>query len=370
MTTKNYPNLQIFKNSNVVITGHTGFKGSWLAAWLNKLGANVTGIALDPPSNPSHFDSINLSGMMNDIRVDIRNQAELEKTIINAKPDFVFHLAAQSLVRKSYDNPIETWQTNILGTLNLLETLRKMKHLVTAVIITSDKCYENLEWVWGYKETDALGGLDPYSASKGAAELAIRSHVKSFFDSQNSNVRIASARAGNVIGGGDWAVDRIIPDCARAWSLNQEAQIRNPESTRPWQHVLEPLSGYLNLAASLHSNNHLHGEAFNFGPISQQNHSVKELVQEMSKSWENVKWRDVSQLSSGPHESNLLKLNCDKALHYLAWHAVMEFSDTVRMTAQWYRDYYHNSSSPIDITNSQIKEYTSIAKSKGLSWAQ
>jgi CDP-glucose 4,6-dehydratase len=362
--------LKKFKNASVVVTGHTGFKGSWLTTWLLELGANVTGISLDPPSNPSHFDEANLSKLIKDIRADIRNSGELERAILDAQPDFVFHLAAQSLVRKSYDNPIETWQTNVMGTLHVLEALRKLNKPVNAIIITSDKCYDNVEWVWGYKETDALGGGDPYSASKGAAELAIRSHIKSFFQDGKTNIRIASARAGNVIGGGDWADNRIIPDCVKAWSQNVMVELRNPSSTRPWQHVLEPLSGYLNLATALSYDSSLHGEAFNFGPLAQQNHSVKELVEEMAMYWDQVHWKDISQSANGPYESTLLKLNCDKALHFLNWHAVMGFSDTVRMTAEWYRDYYKNSLETVDITRSQIKEYSEFAKGQGLLWAQ
>jgi CDP-glucose 4,6-dehydratase len=362
--------FKTFNNTNVVITGHTGFKGSWLTTWLLELGANVTGISLDPPSNPSHFDEAKLSKLIKDIRVDIRNSGELQKAILNAQPDFVFHLAAQSLVIKSYESPIETWQTNVMGTLHVLEALRKLNKPTNAIIITSDKCYDNVEWVWGYKETDALGGADPYSASKGAAELAIRSHIKSFFQNGKTNIRIASARAGNVIGGGDWASDRIIPDCVKAWSQNEMVELRNPSATRPWQHVLEPLSGYLNLAIALSNNGSLHGEAFNFGPQAQQNHSVKELVEKMATHWNQVHWKDVPQGATGPYESTLLKLNCDKALHFLNWQAVMGFSDTVRMTAEWYRDYYKNSLETVDITRSQIKEYSEFAKGQGLLWAQ
>jgi len=370
MPTNRLGPFQTFKNVSVVVTGHTGFKGSWLTTWLLELGANVTGISLDPPSNPSHFDEAKLSKLIKDNRVDIRNSGELERVILDAQPDFVFHLAAQSLVRKSYDNPIETWQTNVMGTLHVLETLRKLNKPVNAIIITSDKCYDNVEWVWGYRETDALGGADPYSASKGAAELAIRSHIKSFFQGGKTNIRIASARAGNVIGGGDWADDRIIPDCVKAWSQNAMVELRNPSSTRPWQHVLEPLSGYLNLATALSNNSSLHGEAFNFGPPAQQNHSVKELVEKMAAYWDQVHWKDVSQSTTGPYESTLLKLNCDKALHFLNWQAVMGFSDTVRMTAEWYRDYYNQSLEAVDITRSQIKEYSEIANAQGLLWAQ
>jgi len=359
-----------FKGATVLITGHTGFKGAWLTAWLKELGAKVVGIALNPPTAPSHFDVAHLADDMTDLRIDIRNHAALKDAIVSAQPDFVFHLAAQALVRRSYKDPLETWQTNVLGTLHVLEALRELDKPCAAVIITSDKCYDNVEWVWGYRETDAMGGPDPYSASKGAAELAIRSHIKSYFPKASSNIRIASARAGNVIGGGDWAADRIVPDCVKAWSSDNLVELRNPYSTRPWQHVLEPLSGYLSLAIALSQLPELHGEPFNFGPQAQQNHSVLELVQQMALHWEQVRWQDVSGSLVGPYESGLLKLNCDKSLHYLQWHAVMGFEDTVRMTAEWYRAYYQQPAQIALTTNLQIAAYTAIAKQRGLAWAQ
>ena len=358
-----------FNGSTVLITGHTGFKGAWLTAWLKQLGAKVVGMALDPPTNPSHFVAANLADGITDLRIDIRDRAALESSIVNAQPDFVFHLAAQALVRRSYNDPIETWQTNVLGTLHVLEALRKLDKACAAVIITSDKCYDNVEWVWGYRETDGMGGPDPYSASKGAAELAIRSHIKSYFPKATSKVRIASARAGNVIGGGDWAADRIVPDCVKAWSTNNSVELRNPYSTRPWQHVLEPLSGYLNLAIALSQRPELHGEPFNFGPQVQQNHTVLELLQQMAFYWDQVRYQDMSGSVTGPYESGLLKLNCDKALHFLQWYAVMGFEDTVRMTAEWYRAYYNKMEKIALVTNSQISAYTLIAQQRGLNWA-
>ncbi|MBT6007810.1 MAG: CDP-glucose 4,6-dehydratase [Rhodobacterales bacterium] len=358
-----------FKGKTVLVTGHTGFKGVWLTAWLKQLGARVVGIALAPPSEPSHFTVSRMADDMVDLRIDIRDRVELENAILSAEPDFVFHLAAQALVRPSYDDPIETWQTNVMGTLNVLEALRKLDKDCAVVIITSDKCYDNVEWVWGYRETDAMGGPDPYSASKGAAELAIRSHIKSYFP-KGSKVRIVSARAGNVIGGGDWAADRIIPDCVKAWSDGNSVDLRNPHSTRPWQHVLEPLSGYLSLAIELSMRPELHGEPFNFGPPAQQNHSVLELVQQMALHWDQVRWQDVSNSIEGPYESGLLKLNCDKSLHYLHWHAVMGFEDTVRMTAEWYEAYYRQTGNIATVTQSQIEAYTEIAKLQKLEWAE
>lgn len=359
-----------FKNKTVLVTGHTGFKGAWLTAWLKQLGASVVGIAFDPPTIPSHFASAKIAAGMTDLRIDIREKASLEEAIVAADPDFVFHLAAQALVRRSYEDPVETWQTNVLGTLHVLEALRKLEKQCAAVMITSDKCYDNVEWVWGYRETDAMGGPDPYSASKGAAELAIRSHIKSYFPQATSKVRIASARAGNVIGGGDWAQHRIVPDCVKSWSSNELVELRNPYSTRPWQHVLEPLSGYLLLATALLQCPELHGQPFNFGPKAQQNHSVLALVQQMGMHWEQVRWKDVSDVSAGPYESGLLKLNCDKALHYLKWHAVMGFEDTVRMTAEWYRAFYQDPERIAEMTNLQIAGYTAIARQHGLEWAK
>jgi CDP-glucose 4,6-dehydratase len=361
---------QEFDGKTVLVTGHTGFKGAWLTAWLKQLGAKVVGVALDPPTNPSHFDAAQMGRSMTDLRIDVRNRAAVEEAVVSAQPDFLFHLAAQALVRRSYDDPMETWLTNVQGTLHVLEALRKLDKPCSAVIITSDKCYDNLEWVWGYRETDALGGPDPYSASKGAAELAIRSHIKSYFPRATSKVRIGSARAGNVIGGGDWAADRIVPDCVKAWSLNNSVDLRNPHSTRPWQHVLEPLSGYLSLAMALARQPEMHGESFNFGPPAQQNHSVLELVQQMGLHWDRVSWKDVSQSSKGPYESGLLKLNCDKALHHLRWHAAMGFEATVRMTVDWYSAFYQQPGSIADITDLQIADYTAMAKQQGLVWAQ
>jgi CDP-glucose 4,6-dehydratase len=360
---------EVFNGKTVLITGHTGFKGSWLTAWLIKIGANVVGIALGPPTEPSHYNAANISDGILDLRVDIRNAEEISAAIGEIQPDFVFHLAAQALVRKSYQNPLETWHVNLLGTLNVLEALRKIEKACAAVIITSDKCYDNVEWVWGYRETDAIGGPDPYSASKGAAELAIRSHIKSFFSDQ-SCVRIASARAGNVIGGGDWASDRIVPDCVKAWSLGESVKLRNAYATRPWQHVLEPLSGYLTLAMELLDDANLHGQAFNFGPRMQNIHSVLDLVRYMAMHWPGVVWENRSELVNEPYESGLLGLNCDKSLHQLKWHAVMNFEDTVRMTAEWYRNYYSQPDEISRTTSIQIDSYLNLARENKLGWAQ
>jgi len=362
--------LKQFDGKKVLVTGHTGFKGSWLSLWLTQLGAQVSGVSLGVPTTPSHVESARLAGRMQDCRLDIRDANALKSLVAEIKPDFVFHLAAQALVRRSYADPVDTWQTNTMGTINVLEALRGLKNPCVAVLITSDKCYDNVEWVWGYRETDALGGPDPYSASKGAAELAIRSYVRSFFPADGM-VRIGVGRAGNVIGGGDWAEDRIVPDCMRAWSRGETVLLRNPLATRPWQHVLEPLSGYLSLAMVLKESAALHGQPFNFGPPAQQNHSVSELVTAMSHQWDQVRWEDVSAQYGGPYESGLLKLNCDKALHHLLWRAVWDFDATVRETALWYRRYCEQPSQSIaDFSLGQIQAYVDAAQGQGLAWAQ
>jgi len=362
--------VKIFANKNVLITGHTGFKGSWLSIWLAHLGANVIGISENEISNPSNFSASKISRVIDDNRLDIRN-ADSVKTLVNdIKPDFIFHLAAQALVRPSYENPLQTMTTNAIGTANMLDAIRTLDKKVVAVMITSDKAYDNVEWVWGYRETDRLGGKDPYSASKGMAELAIRSYVESFFNNPNSNIRVGVARAGNVIGGGDWAVDRIVPDCMKAWAKGKTVNIRSPQATRPWQHVLEPLSGYLCLAKDLYLSDNHHGEAYNFGPSADQNFSVCKLIDEMSEYWDQIKWNDISNNEGHVHEAGLLKLNCDKALHDLKWHASLKFKETIKMTVEWYKQYYKNKNSPMyEFSISQIESYTKIAKLNNIAWA-
>lgn len=362
--------LEAFKDKKILITGNTGFKGAWLTQWLLNLGASVTGFSIDIPSTPSLFSVLALEGKIDHIWGDVRNKDHLQEVITEKKPDFIFHLAAQPLVRDSYNDPHKTYTTNIIGTLNVLESLRALNSPCVCILITSDKCYENVEQIWGYRESDRLGGKDPYSSSKACAELVIKSYVNSFFPNDGL-VRLGVGRAGNVIGGGDWAGDRVIPDSVRAWSEGRVVFLRNPLATRPWQHVLEPLSGYLNLALALKSTSDLHGQAFNFGPAPNQNYSVVSLVSAMEKYWPNVEWEDISEKHEGPFESGLLKLDCDKAFNYLHWHSVWSFELTVRETTLWYKEYYSKSQRSIkDFTWHQIESYMRLAKEQGLEWAQ
>jgi CDP-glucose 4,6-dehydratase len=360
----------IFDNKKILITGHTGFKGSWLSIWLKHLGAHVVGASIGIPSNPSNFKASFVSDVIDHRYIDIRDSAAVKVLIEEVQPDFVFHMAAQALVRPSYINPLETLTTNAIGSANILDALRSLDKKVVAIMITSDKAYDNMEWTWGYRETDRLGGNDPYSASKGMAELAIKSYVKSFFNSPESNIRVGITRAGNVIGGGDWAIDRIVPDCMEAWANSKTVDIRSPHATRPWQHVLEPLSGYLCLAENLYLSDLHHGEAYNFGPAADQNHPVSKLIDEMSKYWDKIKWSDVSNSEEHVHEAGLLKLNCDKALSDLDWHSNLQFEETVKMTVEWYKMYYQKEDkSMYDFTISQIEAYIKAAKLNNLTWA-
>ena len=358
----------IFKNTNVLVTGHTGFKGGWLCSWLNILGANVHGLSLNLPSEPNIFEAIELKSSINHNIIDIRNNFQVVKLIQEIQPDFIFHMAAQPLVGISYEDPKLTYETNFFGTLNILEALRKLSKKCISIIITSDKSYENVEWVWGYRETDILGGKDPYSASKASTEIMINSYVKSFF-SENNLSKIGIARAGNVIGGGDWAKGRVIPDCVRAWSKNDRVFLKNPKSTRPWQHVLEPLSGYLELAHVLRQNSSLHGEAFNFGPSGDTNYEVKYLVNEISKHWSNAKYFTKNDIEEKTYEAGLLKLNCDKSLHFLGWKSTLNFQETVSFTAKWYKSFYDKAQQASKITERQILDYSKLAKERNLRWA-
>jgi len=356
----------LYAGKRVLVTGHTGFKGSWLCEWLLGLGAEVTGYSLQPPTQPALFEQLGLAGRLRHIVGDIRDLPGLSRALTEARPDFVFHLAAQTIVRDSYVKPVETFMVNLMGTVHFLETLRSVSHPCAAVFVTTDKCYENREWVYGYRENDPLGGHDPYSASKATAELAIASYRRSFF--QSHPVRIASARAGNVIGGGDWAVDRIVPDCMRALEQGKPIAVRNPKATRPWQHVLEPLSGYLWLGACLAGERKTSLDtAFNFGPGHESNRTVVELVTEVLKHWPG-RWQDQSD-PNAVHEAKLLQLATDKATALLRWAPVWTFPTTIEQTVRWYREAARQPQSIPALTTRQIQLYCTAATQAGLGWA-
>jgi len=358
--------LSRYNSKKVLITGHTGFKGSWLATWLLSLGAEVHGISLDPPSDPSNFSVLGLGSKVFDHRNDLLSLEEVKPLIQEIQPDYIFHLAAQSLVRPSYEDPLTTFKVNSLGTAHILESVRSFSKKVNIVLITSDKSYDNIELERGYEETDVLGGKDPYSASKGMAELVIKSYFHSFLK-ENNLIRLAVTRAGNVIGGGDWARDRIVPDCVRAWAEKKKPEIRNPDATRPWQHVLEPLGGYLLLGALLSENNNFNGEAYNFGPAKDNNFSVRDLIEEMKKNWSSVEWIDSSKGKEKLYEAKLLRLNCEKAMNHLKWEPILNFEETIELTINWYKKYY-SGNDIYDFTLSQIEEYSRKGKTRGAYW--
>lgn len=360
----------IYSGKKVLITGHTGFKGSWLTAWLLKLGANVIGVSKDIPTKPSMFEELGLANRISHHVADIRNLEAMKTIILSERPDFLFHLAAQAIVSVSYSDPVETMTSNVVGTMNVLEALREVEHPCVAVLITSDKCYDNVEWVWGYRETDAMGGKDVYSGSKGAAELVIKSYVNSFFMKGDHPVRIGIGRAGNVIGGGDWAKDRIVVDCMRAWNEGRAVEIRSPQATRPWQHVLEPLSGYLALGAALAADRQLHGEAFNFGPRAEQNRTVVDLLTELGKHWGFASPEEACRVTDNIpfHEAGLLKLSCDKALFHLKWEATLSYVETIRLIGEWYSGYYREKADMYNLTLEQIASYEAFAGERDRIW--
>lgn len=361
-----------YRGRRVLVTGHTGFKGAWLAEWLLALGAEVTGFSLDPPTQPALFDQLGLAGRVRDQRADVRDADAIREVITRAQPDYIFHLAAQAIVRESYERPEDTFAVNVQGTANLLGALRGYARPCAVVCVTSDKCYENRGWVFGYREDDPLGGHDPYSASKGAAEIVIASMRRSFF--AEGPVRVASARAGNVIGGGDWAKDRILPDSMKALARGEPIPVRNPRSTRPWQHVLEPLSGYLWLGALLRRPElralkpEAVASAFNFGPGADANRTVGELVGEILRHWPG-RWEDRSD-PQAPHEASLLQLATDKARAVLGWAPAWSFREAIEHTVQWYRANQPQADAR-DIqalTVAQIAAYTSAARERGSAW--
>lgn len=333
--------LRAYAGKKVVLTGHTGFKGAWLAHWLAELGAQVWGYALDPPTEPNLYEASGTAAFLEeDVRADLADGNALMDLFRRVRPDFAFHLAAQPLVRLSYEKPVATFETNVMGTVRVMEALRTLSTPCRAVMITTDKCYENREWLHAYREEDAMGGYDPYSASKGCAELAIAAYRRSFFE--RGPVRLASARAGNVIGGGDWAADRIVPDCIRAVREGAPVPVRNKTATRPWQHVLEPLSGYLVLGAALDHPEWWGREdasafcsGFNFGPSLASNRTVAELVDELLRCLGRGTWVDRSE-PNAPHEASKLNLATDKAFHLLGWSPAWDFGEALKRTADWY----------------------------------
>jgi CDP-glucose 4,6-dehydratase len=361
---------ETYRSRRVLVTGHTGFKGSWLGAWLTKIGAVVAGYANGVPTTPSHFEAISLGNRVAHYPGDIRNRAHLAAAIDDFAPEMVFHLAAQALVRRSYAEPVETFETNAIGTLNLLEVARTRPGIRAIILITSDKAYRNVEWPWGYRENDTLGGDDPYSGSKACAELIAHSYAKSYFPSDGPLAVVATTRAGNVIGGGDWAADRIVPDCVRAWSTANPVRLRHPQATRPWQHVLEPLSGYLALGSRLWQRTVESGSAYNFGPDATVNQPVAALIESMGQRWPDARWEPEPGVKDAVREATLLKLCCDRALAELQWRPVLSFAECVQFTVDWYRDYYADPTGAASRTLAQIRDYERLAGERGLGWAQ
>jgi CDP-glucose 4,6-dehydratase len=352
-----------FNGAAVLITGHTGFKGGWLTLWLESLGADVIGYSLDPPSNPSFFLETGLSRKIIDLRGDIRDFNNFSRVIRKYHPDFVFHLAAQPLVRASYQNPHETFDVNVMGTINVLEAIRVSQHPMVCVCITSDKCYENKEWDYAYRENDPLGGYDPYSASKGAAEIVIASYRKSFFESYESKpiCALSSARAGNIIGGGDWAEDRIVPDCIRSLVNNKIINIRNPLAVRPWQFVLDPLFGYIRLALKMKKHPEEYSGAWNFGPFYSNNVDVRTLTEKIIREWGAGKWEITSPDQNNLHEAGFLKLDIAKSVTRLGWTPVYGIDEAIRKTIDWYKTDYATTEEMYSFSLGQIETYMNDA---------
>lgn len=355
----------VYKGRKVLVTGHTGFKGSWLVLWLLNLGAKVIGYSSNIPTSPNHHEILNLD--FETIWGDIRNLEKLQKTFETFQPDIIFHMAAQSLVRKSYRDPVETFETNVIGTVNVFEACRQTDSVRAIVNITSDKCYENKEWVWGYRENDPIAGHDPYSASKGCAESVTASYRMSFFPigeyQQSHQTLVSSVRSGNVIGGGDWGEDRLVPDIMRAASQNRKAIIRNLHSIRPWQHVLEPLAGYLLLGQRLLENKKEFSGSWNFGPNHDRHIQVLDVVEEMQKHWGRIDFR-LADDEQNLHEANWLKLDCSKAHAELGWKPVLNSSTTFASTALWYREFYESGRV---LSQEQLDKYTKDISQKQMS---
>ncbi|MCR4431959.1 MAG: CDP-glucose 4,6-dehydratase [Tepidanaerobacteraceae bacterium] len=358
--------LSLYKNKKVLITGHTGFKGSWLAFWLKNIGAEVLGYSLEPPTNPNLFTILSLDKQIHHVIGDIRDEEKLFKVFVKYKPDIVFHLAAQPLVRLSYKKPKLTYETNIIGTVNLYEVVRKTNSVKVIITITTDKCYENKEWIYGYKENDPMGGHDPYSSSKGCVELITSAYRNSYFNKMG--IALSSARAGNVIGGGDWAEDRLIPDCIKSLSQSKEVVIRNPSAIRPWQHVLEPLAGYLWLGALMLQDGERYSSGWNFGPNDEDILTVEEVIKTAIANW--GKGDYVIDKSEHPHEAKLLKLDISKARFNLKWKPVYNVYEAIEKTINWYKAYYNGKTNMKAYTEYQIKEYIENAKSKKIIWSE
>jgi CDP-glucose 4,6-dehydratase len=351
-------NPAFWQKKRVFITGHTGFKGSWLSLWLQSLGVDLTGFAMAAPTKPSLFEEAGVAAGMRSIVGDIRELATLQKSIVEAQPEILIHLAAQPLVRYSYQNPVETYATNVMGTVHVLEAVRNAPSVKAVVVVTTDKCYENREWEWGYRENEPMGGHDPYSNSKGCAELVTSAYRRSFL--QRQGVAVASARAGNVIGGGDWAADRLIPDILRAFAQKQPALIRNPNAIRPWQHVLEPLRGYLTLAEKLFTYGLAFEEGWNFGPNEEDAKTVAWVADQMVSMWGTGAGVAVDN-HAHPHEANYLKLDISKARGRLNWHPALRLPRALELTTQWYKA--HATGSDVRaITQTQIEDYQTLTK--------
>ena len=358
----------VFRGKKVLVTGNTGFKGSWLTAWLLMCGAEVYGYSIDVPTEPAMFDVLGLRERIHHRFGDIRDRKMFRDYLREVKPDFIFHLAAQAIVSASYAEPFDTVTTNVVGTASVLDAVRSVDWNLTVVMITSDKAYDNVEWIWGYRENDALGGKDVYSGSKGAAECVIKSYWHSFI-SRMDNVKLGVARAGNVIGGGDWSADRIVVDTIKAFSSGRPVEIRSPQSTRPWQHVLEPLSGYMRLAQSLAEGCGVNGEAFNFGPRAEQTKTVLQLVRDIAEKWGMNPDEAVRVTGHIPFaEAKLLKLNCDKALAFLQWHSTLAYEQTVDLITEWYSAYYHGCEDMFALTEKQIRRYVRAAEEQMIAW--
>tara|TARA_B100001540_G_scaffold110661_1_gene99241 strand:- start:2393 stop:3505 length:1113 start_codon:yes stop_codon:yes gene_type:complete len=359
----------IFENKVVFLTGHTGFQGSWMTVWLKLLGANVVGFSHPPPTKPSMFKILNLDKKIDHHIGDIRNQKLLEKLIIKSDPDFIIHFAAQALVRDSYVNPIETLETNIMGTANVLESLRHLENIKSCIIMTSDKSYENTLNSKVHKETDPMGGFDPYSSSKGASELIVSSYRNSFFNQNRPLQKISTIRAGNVLGGGDWAKDRIIPDSVLSLNKKKKISVRNPNSIRPWQFVLEPLSGILWLLVKMNSSPKKFNESWNFGPNKKNHVTVKEIVKKLITNWGSGSWSNPSPKKIQPHESKYLALDTTKAKLNLKWNSVYDIDKTIDETVFWYKSYYEKSASMYELTLKQITNYVETARKMKLDWS-